>query len=137
MLPAGPAGPAADRVLAVLSKAGPRDRRVLAEVHEALIRRLPDDQARPRRAAALRACLHGEALGGAPAPGWGTRLNPTARAVPPAYLQPLVTACAPGDLIEMLGSPTCTGDVQGWLLAELGRRSGREFRSVWDLPRTR
>jgi hypothetical protein len=137
VLPAGPAGPAADHVLAVLSKAGSRDRGVLAEVHEALIGRLPDDQARPRRAAALRACLQGEALGRAPRPGWGTRLNPTARAVPPAYLQPLVTACAPGDLIDVLGSATCTGDVQGWLLAELGRRSGREFRSVWDLPPAR
>jgi hypothetical protein len=137
LLPAGPAGPAADRVLAVLSKAGPRDRRVLAEVHEALIGRLPDDQARPRRAAALRACLHVEALGGGPRPVWGTPSNPAARPAPPAYLQPLVTACTLNDLIDVLGSPTCTGDIQGWLLAELGRRGGREFRSVWDLPPAR
>jgi hypothetical protein len=134
MLPAGPAGPAADRVLAVLSKAGPRDRRALAEVHEALIRRLPDDQARPRRAAALRACLHIEALGDAPRPFRGTPSNPAARPVLPAYLQPLVTACSSSDLIDLLGSPACTGDIQGWFLAELGRRYRREFRSVWDLP---
>jgi hypothetical protein len=137
VLPAGPAGAAADRVRAVLSKAGLRDRRTLAEVHEALLRRLPDDQARPRRAAALQACLHGEALGSTPAPFRATAAAAAARPEPPAYLQPLLTACTPGDLLDVLGSPCCTGEVQGWLLAELGRRQGRECRSVWDLPAAR
>ncbi len=125
LLPPNQAGRSADRVLAALAKASLLERRGLAEVHEALVERLPDDQARPRRVAAIRAGIHLEAVGNPP--------GSAARATLPEYLSPLVTACTPGDLVDVLRSPACTGDVQGWFLAELGRRCRCEFRSVWEV----
>jgi hypothetical protein len=139
LLPEAPAGRCADRVLAALQQADPApissaQKGVLAEVHEALLQRLPGDRAGPRRVTAILACIRPQAtMHPRERDYWRRRGEPSAQAALPAYLSPLVAACTPDDLVEVLRSPACTGDVEAWFLTELGRRSGCPFRSVWDV----
>jgi hypothetical protein len=133
LLPARVAGRCADHIHAALQKADSGKRKLLVEVHEALIKPLPEDQARPRRVAAILTCIHGEVLGDPPSIAWRRPATPATRSELPSDLLPVVAGCTSHDLVEVLRSPACTGDVQVWFLGELSRRSRCDFRSVWDV----
>src|SRR5262249_13814772 len=124
----------ADRVLAALNRTPAANPSLLANLHEMLLKRLPADDARTRRVAAIRACIHAETTSAA----YDVRFRHPVKAAPATprpYLVPLVSAYTTSDLVTVLLSPSCTGNVESWFLAELGRRCRCIFRSAWDVPR--
>jgi serine/threonine protein kinase len=93
----------------------PEQRQTLARGLAALAKHL-----RPDAAAAAAAAL----------------LNDVAESAEPAPLtkafQELLGRCDPQQLVDLLKAPDCVGPARQLVLAELGRRSQRSFRGVWE-----